>query len=197
MNKQQIRQQCLKKLQRAAKGGRASRSLAVNREILKFVGYLKPKTVLLYLPLGMEVDISPLFAHLRRKARLYVPFMEGVSFKLVQLRLPLKRKQFGILEPGNSQALIPKIDMAIVPVVGVGRNFRRIGFGKGMYDRFFAKLSYRPVMLFVQLDGCIVPDSLTDEHDIQADIYINPVQTLIRGNKYGYRTIDRRCRRRH
>ena len=70
--------------------------------------------------------------------------MDGVSFKMVPLRLPLERKAFGIYEPRASHRKINLIDVAIVPAVGVDGSLRRIGFGKGMYDRFFPTLKTRP-----------------------------------------------------
>ncbi|MCD8477422.1 MAG: hypothetical protein LRY68_05525 [Sulfurospirillum sp.] len=45
--------------------------------------------------------------------------------------MPLERKIFNIKEPKNSFAVKPKIDLAIVPVIGVDGALKRIGFGKG------------------------------------------------------------------
>ncbi len=101
------------------------------------------KNVMLYLPLKNEVNLYSLILRLRKeKKALYVPFMEGASFRLVKYRLPLKKKQFGIKEPNDSkQFRIKNIDLAIVPMVGTDETHRRVGFGKGMYDRFFEKQS--------------------------------------------------------
>ena len=101
------------------------------------------KNVMLYVPLKTEVNLYPLIQRLRKEKKiLYVPFMEGASFRLVKYRLPLKKKQFGIKEPNDSkQYRIKNIDIAIVPIVGVDVTRRRVGFGKGMYDRFYEKQS--------------------------------------------------------
>ena len=51
----------------------------------------------------MEVDVLPLINKLRKKqVNVYVPYMEGDSFKVVKYRLPLEKKEFGIKEPNNS-----------------------------------------------------------------------------------------------
>ena len=107
--------------------------------------------------------------------------MEGVSFKMVKFRLPLNIKKFNIKEPKNSFAKGKKIDLAIVPVLGVDGAFRRIGFGKGMYDRFFESLPYKPKIAFVELSDCITSSLVGESHDIQADIYITPYFTKRRG----------------
>ncbi len=131
------------------------------------------KRVLLFLPLELEVDIKPLILELRRaKKEIYVPFMQDDSFKMVRYRLPLKKKKFGIYEPNNSFLKPKKIDLAIVPIVGVDALNKRIGFGKGMYDRFFYRLNYRPTIIFTQLVLCKSEDILSDNYDIKADYII-------------------------
>ncbi len=84
--------------------------------------------------------------------------------------------------------------MAVVPVVGVDGRLRRIGFGKGMYDRFFASLDTKPLTLFVQLSKCYTKEKITDSFDVQADIYITPEDIIFRGKTNVDRTFDRRCR---
>ncbi len=148
-----------------------------NKIIVKKLEYLVNKSdfknILLYIPLGMEVDVKPLINNLRkRKKTVYVPFMQGESFKIVKYRLPLYKKKFGIKEPNNSFFKARKIDLAIIPVVGIDKLEKRIGFGKGMYDRFFDKLNYRPIMIFTQLILCKSGQILSQEHDIQADYII-------------------------
>ncbi|WP_458701358.1 5-formyltetrahydrofolate cyclo-ligase [Sulfurospirillum sp. 1307] len=136
------------------------------------------KNILLYIPLASEVDTMPLINKIRQKVNVYVPFMEGKSFKMVKFRLPLFKKKFSIREPKNSFARISKIDLAIVPVLGVDGAFRRIGFGKGMYDRFFESLKSSPLVAFVQLGECIVKEKICQSHDIRANFYITPYKII-------------------
>jgi 5-formyltetrahydrofolate cyclo-ligase len=132
------------------------------------------KNILLFVPLKNEVDIKMLINKLRmEKKNVFVPFMQDLSFKMVKYGLPLKKKRFSILEPVNKQRTLQKIDLAIVPVVGVTKTFKRIGFGKGMYDRFFASLKYRPKIVFLQLTPCISREDIADKFDIEADEYIS------------------------
>ncbi len=132
------------------------------------------KKILLFIPLKNEPDIRWVINKLRKeKKKVFVPFMEDLSFKMVKYTLPLKKKKFSIFEPHNKQETLEKIDLAIVPVVGIDNDFKRVGFGKGMYDRFFAKLKYRPKIVFVQIRPCISYNKLSDEYDIKADEYIS------------------------
>ena len=105
---------------------------------------------------------------------------------MVKYRLPLKKSLFGTFESGNSTRKIDIVDLAIVPIVGIDRNGKRIGMGKGMYDRFFASLRKRPIIIFIQNLECLSPVTITDHYDIQADYYITPrVSIKIKGtNNY-------------
>jgi len=148
-----------------------------SKEISKRVHQLcKPyKKILLFIPLKNEANINSLIKKLRReKKSVFVPFMEDLSFKMVKYQLPLTKKKFSIIEPINKQKTLEKIDLAIIPVVGIDKSFRRVGFGKGIYDRFFEKLKFKPKkVVFVQLKPCISKEILAKTYDIQADEFIS------------------------
>ncbi|MBE0497690.1 MAG: 5-formyltetrahydrofolate cyclo-ligase [Campylobacterales bacterium] len=175
IDKASFRKVCMKRLKDAslrAKKSKEHKLISVLEEILHEVG---AKSVLFYLPLSFEVDLRSLLKKARRKSiKCYVPFMVSESFKMVTYRGPLKLGNFGVSEPNNSLLTIKNIDVAIVPVVGVDTDAKRIGFGKGMYDRFFSNLAEKPLTIFVQLDECICNTKITDHYDVQADIYLTP-----------------------
>jgi len=173
LDKNDFRQKCLTKLKHSQK-----RAYILDKKVQKQLDYVlksyKPKSVLFYIPLKLEVDLNPLIRKYRKKLDIFVPFIEEKSFKMVKYRMPLKKGQFNIYEPKNSFFKQKDIDMIIVPVVGVDRDFKRVGFGKGMYDRFFEKLKNKPIVVFVQRKKCWTNQKVTDWHDISADIYITP-----------------------
>jgi 5-formyltetrahydrofolate cyclo-ligase len=141
----------------------------------KMVKNGKIKRILAYIPLKSEVNILPLINDLRRIGIIvYVPFMDGKSFSLVKYRLPLRKKRFGIKEPKFSkQYRVRDIDLAIVPIVGMDSNCKRVGFGKGMYDRFFEREGrYIKKILFLQRVIYFSQNVITQEYDIKADIII-------------------------
>jgi len=144
-------------------------------ELEKFSG---KKKILFYIPLPFEGNILKILQKMRKKHFIFVPFMEGKSFKMVSYRLPLKRKKFGIFEAGNSLRNIKNIDIAIVPVVGIDKDFKRVGFGKGMYDRFFEKLKKKPYTIFVQLQLCQTKESVCDKYDVEGDVLITSGKRL-------------------
>ncbi len=173
-HKSDFRKSCIKKLKFVSRFTKNYKDKKIVDEIYETICKLRKKNVLLYIPLNLEVDVYPLIKRLRREKRVqvFVPYMEGLSFKVVKYRLPLKTKRFGIKEPNNSFSN-HKIDLAVVPIVGIDGANKRIGFGKGMYDRFFYNLNYKPTILFTQRKLCKTTEILSDNYDIKADIIIS------------------------
>jgi len=174
--KNKFRQDCLACLQKMPTHRRYSIDKMILEKIYVLIRENDLKNVMLYLPLKMEVNLYPLIYRLRKKKiNLYVPFMEGKSFRLVKYRLPLKEKKFGIKEPNDSKQFRKKnIDIAIVPIVGLDCTHRRVGFGKGMYDRFFEKNSKNiKKIVFVARELCYSKEVVTDHYDVKADIVLS------------------------
>lgn len=172
-----FRQGCLERLKKASRRSTFRKDKSVTNRLYRLILQSGAQTILLYLPLKTEVNLFPLIKQLRREKRtLYVPFMEGTSFRVVKYRLPLKKNSFGIEEPKNSkQYKNKKINMAVVPIVGVDITHRRVGFGKGMYDRFFEKeIDNIETILFVARDLCYSREIVTDTHDVKADLIVMP-----------------------
>ncbi len=150
----------------------------INNMLFNAIKKMGAKTVMLYVPLDLEADVMPLIGALRRRGVVvYVPFMEGESFRLVQYRLPLKTKKYGVKEPKFSKKYRKKvIDLAIIPIVGTDRSGRRVGFGKGMYDRFFASEGdHIKYLIFVQRALQQSKTVVTDVWDIAADEIITAI----------------------
>lgn len=195
--KELFRRECIKKLREVAGQSKFKKDKEINKKLIALIEEIKPKSMLLYVPLGFEPNIRDVYKKYRGRKQLYVPFMEGASFKMVKYRLPLFEKKFGIKEPSTSFFRLAKIDLAVIPVVGVDRSFRRIGFGKGMYDRFFGQLRTRPVVIFVQTKPCITNKTITDDYDVMGDILVTPNDTTFRRVKNVDRDYYRRFRRRY
>jgi len=133
----------------------------------------KAKNILLYTALNYEPNLLLFRRKFSKKHKLFVPFMQDKSLKIVKFRLPLFKKNFGILEP-NDSFVKAKIDLAIVPVIGIDRTFRRIGHGQGFYDRFFENFKQKPLVIFTQSFHALSKEKFTQKHDILGEFYISP-----------------------
>jgi len=172
MDKKTFRTQALRRLRRLTPSQKRIADHRITRALLGRILARRAHTVMLYIPIGVEVDVMPLIDTLRRRGMVVlVPFMEGESFRLVQYRLPLHRRQFGVREPNFSNKYRNRqIDIAIVPIIGTDPTGRRVGFGKGMYDRFFAREGDAIAhVIFVQRTWQYAPCRVTDDWDVQAD----------------------------
>lgn len=175
MDKKDFRTYCLSRqtcMNGKRKYGRDKRIINQLRQYILCTG---AKCVMLYIPLVNEVNIMLLISMLRRKGvEVLVPFMEGSSFRLVRYRLPLEIKRFGVREPKYSKNYkIKMIDIAVVPIVGTDASLRRVGFGKGMYDRFFAQnIKNIDNIVFLARDIYYINDIITNNYDIKADFVL-------------------------
>ncbi len=197
LTKAKFRQECLSKIRSASKHNKIYTDALLQNRLLSAIEslHVSGAKILMYYPLNIEADVTKLLHHLRKCYDIYLPFMEAESFKMVAYRLPMQRKSFGIFEPMQSFKKNKNIDIAIVPVVGVDGRARRIGFGKGMYDRFFEKLPKRPKIIFVQSNMCKTTKNICDDYDISADLLITPHRCYsVRGNYNVKRDAFRRRR---
>ncbi|MRJ02154.1 MAG: 5-formyltetrahydrofolate cyclo-ligase [Epsilonproteobacteria bacterium] len=187
-SKEEFRSYCKEKILRL----RGSRRIV--EKLIWLIEGLGGRELLLYLPMEHEPDILPLFSYFRRKRRLFVPLVRGENIEIVPFRLPLRRGRFSLFEPRNSHFSRP-IDIAVIPVLGVDGEFRRIGFGRGFYDRLVEKMPYPPITIFVQEGLCMTRRPLGAEHDVQGDFLVTPKEIIVRGDSDVGRSFSRKfCR---
>jgi len=180
LTKSKFRENCLKKIQNVSKkrDNKIYRDYLLNKKLSDLLASHQFKSILFYYPLQNEADIRKTLQKMRKKKRVFLPFMQGKSFKMVPFRLPLKKKRFAIFEAGNTLRNINKIDIVVVPVVGVDGAMQRVGFGKGMYDRFFEKLQKKPYTIFVQSEYCMTKKNICDAYDVVGDVLITPKKII-------------------
>ncbi len=93
-HKRDFRKSCIKRLEFESRFSKIYKDKKVVRNLHILIKQYKAKSVLLYIPMGIEVDVLPLINKLRKErvCEVYVPYMIGDSFKAVKYRLPLKKK---------------------------------------------------------------------------------------------------------
>lgn len=148
-------------------------------KLMQLIKERRVSSILMYMPMAHELNFRTLMRKLNKTHTVYVPFMVDDSFKMVRYSLPLRRAKFGIWQAKYSPRVINNVDMIVVPILGVDKEFKRIGFGKGMYDRFYERLENKPITVFVQQELLYTPHVITDHHDIQADVIITPKEYLL------------------
>lgn len=195
MNKQDFRKKAIKNLEGVKNRYYLNKKL--NRKLETTIALLNKNTnikkILFYMPFWFEANILPTLYKCRVGHNCFIPFIENVSFKMVPFRQPFFKNSLGIKEGSNSVFYKKKLDLIIVPIVGYDINNRRVGFGKGMYDRFFSTLKKKPIVIFVQMQEVFCEKIITNKLDIKFDIYINPKKIIFRKNLYKDLRKNQKC----
>ena len=95
-----------------------------------------------------EIDLWPLNSTLANEGRLLLPRLvsttEMVAFVVRNLTLDLEiHPKWRVFEPNPDRCLaiaLDRIDCVLTPGLGFDACHQRLGYGKGLYDRFLAKL---------------------------------------------------------
>ena len=179
MDKATFRKSCLKMLKNSSHRSNYKIDKELQIRVDKIIKELKPNSILFYLPLNLEVDLTPLLKKYRKRLKILIPKVEKESFKMVEYRLPLEKNNFNILERKNGSYAHKNVDLIIAPIIGIDANMQRVGFGKGMYDRFFDSLKRKPIVVFIQRYPCVSRDEICDKHDIYGDYFVTSKEKIV------------------
>ena len=112
--------------------------------IIKILKKRKFKNKILggYYPYNYEIDIMPLvekFQKLNYSITLpKIGMNSEMNFFQWSTKDPLSINKFGIPEPISNKTKFP--DILLVPLLAFDKNFNRIGYGSGFYDRYINRL---------------------------------------------------------
>ena len=140
MNKSEIRKKILKIRARTDK-----RNLSIDfRNILEILkkNVFKNKIIGGYYPYNYEIDAIEILKKFEKlNYQISLPKIKKnfeMDFFKWSTRYPLSINKYGIPEPISDKILYP--DILLVPLVAFDKNFNRIGYGGGFYDRYIDKL---------------------------------------------------------
>lgn len=138
MTKDEIRQQMITKRNALSDEETASRSSMLIAKIKNDPRFHSANLIALYEPINHEVDLRELYKSNKRYA---LPKVFGLDMHFIEIndKTRLVRSSFGILEPVDGPIVDDELDLLLVPTLALDKNYYRIGFGKGYYDRFLAK----------------------------------------------------------
>ncbi|MBR8463669.1 5-formyltetrahydrofolate cyclo-ligase [Campylobacter sp. faydin G-24] len=196
LDKKEFRKVALKTIKRSTKNSAKCSSYSILNTLERLIKFSNSHKILLYIPLKYEVDVCKIRRKLSKKCQFFAPFMVGLSLKMVRLRMPFLVSKFNVKQPLGIKRSDVRLDMAVVPVLGVDGAMARVGHGKGFYDRFFSSLPYRPKMIvFVQAKDFYIEQIMTQEHDVCGEFYITPRQNYIKRGIYdrSFNRLRSRC----
>ncbi len=146
----------------------ASRQIQTNLE--KIDEYKNAQSIAFYYPIGSEVltqDLMLKILSLGKEVLLPKVIGEDLEFRKIKDMNSLEKGNFDIMEPKDNCEKAEKIDVAIVPTVGISPDGSRLGYGHGYYDRFLSKVDV--VSIALTYEKQIVKSVPSDQNDVKID----------------------------
>jgi 5-formyltetrahydrofolate cyclo-ligase len=140
-------------------------------------------TVMAFASFGSEVSTDPLIEELCAcEITVGLPRIEGDEVVVRSFRPgdPVTTTSFGAREPADGDAIAPdEVDVVITPAVAFDRSGRRVGYGRGYYDRFLPRTRADAVRIGVGLDVQLVDEDLPmGPFDLRVHLIVTPTETI-------------------
>ena len=159
-------------------------SAAIWRKIEALPAFLEASSVLLFWSIEGEPDTHAFISRACREKRVLLPRVTDGALEIVEYSpdrmVPGYR---GIMEPDASSVCAnpDEVDFAVIPGMAFDPSGRRLGRGKGCYDRFLPLLHC--LKAGVCDDSHIVDEVPVEDHDIPVDLVITPNNLYICNRK--------------
>lgn len=116
---------------------------SIFKKVIQHTAYIQAERIYAYVSFGSEVDTLQILAHAwscgKKVAVPKVLSKEKMEFFYIDSMEELKTENWGILEPEEKNPVDAGKALVIVPLLAFDKQFHRIGYGGGYYDRFLAK----------------------------------------------------------
>ncbi len=168
---------------------------AICSEIISLACFRFADTVLLYSPIGSEIDLTPVALEaLARGKKVAYPVCNTedctITFRYVDHPSVLSRGSYSISEPPNTAPIFEggENSLCLVPALAFDRDGFRLGYGKGYYDRFLRKFKGTAL-------GALYSELLTDNlprgfYDLAVGVIVTERGSII--TNAGKEKIDKR-----
>lgn len=141
-------------------------------------------SVMLFAPIAGEIDVWPLGAAALVQGKTlalprFDPATQSYEARLVRnLQSEISPGTYGIREPVDSCDRLPlkRLDLVLVPGIAFDLHGRRLGRGKGYYDRLLADV--RGLKCGVSLDEQLVSTVPFEPHDAELNWILTPTRWL-------------------
>lgn len=146
-------------------------SAEICRNIETHPWFQEADTVLLYYPLGKEVNLLPLAEKAWKMGKKTAfPRVTGKEMQFYQARslAEFKEGRFHVMEPVGNEEIYQEDALILTPGLGFDSQCARIGYGGGYYDRYFAGHPHR-YKLGAAYAVQLVENLYPEEYDIRMD----------------------------
>lgn len=158
---------------------RKSAAEEVFERLEKTAAFLLAERIMMYHSLPDELDTHGFLKKWAGKKRFFLPRVNGVNLEVLpyeESRLELG--SFHIEEPtGNDLTDPSEIELVVVPAVAYDRKGKRLGRGKGFYDRFLKSTNATKIGIGYEFQ--LVDELPVEPHDIAMDMVVTQRTTII------------------
>ncbi len=171
MGKGRIREEILSRRDKEPEDLRRKKSRKIKKRLFSLEEFKRAHTILFYYSKGSEVETEEMIKEaLQKGKRVFLPKVRGREIYLGEIKdlgKDVEKGSFGILEPkGTPKKTTPKgIDLVILPGIAFDLKGKRIGYGKGYYDRFLKELPKKVSFIALAYDFQIVNSLPCKRHD--------------------------------
>ncbi|KAI4479645.1 hypothetical protein M0804_011042 [Polistes exclamans] len=166
---------------------KARQSMRVFEKLKALPQYQNSKRISIYLSTKDEIDTTLILKDIFKTGKdVFVPRYSGNTMEMVKLlsmddydKLPLTK--WNIKQPDFSEARENSfqsggLDLILIPGVAFTYNGKRLGHGKGYYDKFlnytFEKQQRKPHLIAIAFNEQIKDDIPTTESDVSIDLVV-------------------------
>lgn len=158
---------------------RKSAAEEVFERLEKTAAFLLADRIMMYHSLPDELYTHDFLKKWAGKKRFYLPRVNGVNLEVLpyeESRLELG--SFHIEEPtGNNVTDPSEIELVVVPAVAYDRKGKRLGRGKGFYDRFLKDTHATKVGVGYEFQ--LLEEIPAEPHDVAMDIIVTQKTTIV------------------
>jgi 5,10-methenyltetrahydrofolate synthetase len=155
-DKSSIRKMCLRIRDSFSPSERVYYTNCISLRLLQTDEYKTAENVLLYVSIGSELDTNPLMEQaLKDGKKLYYPRIKGDDLVFLQIKSTdelIPTGKYAIPEPTfteTSKVFDADTDsktLILLPALAVDEKGFRLGYGKGFYDRYLAKVKRKQIV---------------------------------------------------
>ncbi|MEA4985148.1 5-formyltetrahydrofolate cyclo-ligase [bioreactor metagenome] len=151
---------------------------AVYAKIEQMPEFKEAKTVLMYWSVSDELPTHPFIKKWSIAKTILLPVVKGqqMTIRPFVSEEMLAQGDFKIMEPMSGNDYLKTVDLVIVPGVAFDRKKKRIGRGKGYYDKYFK--NKRIKKWGIGFDFQLYESLPSASYDIDMDRIITPSETI-------------------
>lgn len=183
LQKQILRRVLLARRNRISPDVRRERSARICAHVVDLSVFRCARQLFLFYPVGSEPNMLPLADYFWQDGTVPVGFPvcdeveNKMDFRQVKDKYNFAPGRFGIPRPPKKATVLQpdRRTVCIVPVLAFDKNFHRLGYGRGFYDRYLK--DFPGITVGVCLDRFCVDADFAEPHDIPLDAIVTEKRT--------------------